>query len=164
MALRLESDAAFYPGRLQMRGVADTSGHDGVVEVGGIARGSFVAHVEALGYEPARLPVSLAAGQTLDLGDVYLGVARGLCIINIKGASPDQRYQVVVLQNQGSTNTYPWRNVVGDSVRLEGLVLGRLYQIGVVLAGGGEVAHESVVLTVQDDPVVVEIELAALKK
>ena len=164
LALRLESDAAFYPGRLQMRGVADTSGHDGVVEVGGIARGSFVAHVEALGYEPARLPVSLAAGQTLDLGDVYLGVARGLCIISIKGASPDQRYQVVVLQNQGSTNTYPWRNVMGDSVRLEGLVLGRLYQIGVVLAGGGEVACESVVLTVPDDPVTIRIDVSALKK
>lgn len=126
----------------------------------GTAPGIVSVTLEAVGFNPKTLQVHLSAGGEADLGDIYLEEAHGVCVVKISGMKLGAHYAIIIRQI-GSSGAYPWRPVEREIERIEGLVLGRRYSIGVVLSGGGEIIYQDIVPNTPDVPI--EIELDASK-
>ncbi len=141
-----------------VRAVADSGGN---VELSGVPAGRFVFSCEAMGYSPRTFEISLQPSSVNELGDVYLERARGVCLVKINGMKPSEKYSVVIMQS-GRAAGYPFRPVKDNPMRIDGLVIGRHYQVGVTFAGGGEVFSVPVVLQVPDDPTSIEIDVTEL--
>lgn len=132
----------------------------GVVTLAGMPAGSCTLEAEAWDKEPAQVTVTLAEGQTLDLGTITLRKATAEISLTLTGTSPDTKYVVSLCDNDGR-DLRPGQLVTSTPFKLTALRR-RSYMLYVTTEKGGDVAHQRVELAATSTSVDVTLDVSNL--
>ncbi|MBX3461484.1 MAG: carboxypeptidase regulatory-like domain-containing protein [Planctomycetes bacterium] len=145
------------------QGAVAVSDHKGRAELSPLHPDQRMLRIEAQGYDPVEVPVSLAPGKKTDLGQVSLTPARGCITVRLLNCREGKQYDVQHCA-PGVGGPGSWRNMVktwGDDVVFAGLPL-RKYSVFVTYTGGGTTAGGLVELTAESPNMVFEIDVGNL--
>lgn len=136
-----------------MKAYTDASGQ---ARLEGLRAGRHDFSIEAEGYEPHRLELTLAEGATESGIQVFLKVAVGTITVRLHGMQEGQTYTIWIMQPRG----VPVREKRGAEFETEFVRLAlRTYTIGVSPSKGGQAASQVVTLAPGASDQVVDLDV-----